>query len=170
MFDIKPLATSLALASYGTLALAQTGALEEVIVTGSYIKRESNATSASPISQYGSDVIEGLAAIAVGDVLNTFPQVTVQSNGDGFNTIPFWAGTANIGVSSVSLRNLGSARTLVLLNGRRYVSGVSANTGFGVDLNSIPTSMIERIDQRCELPPPVLVVVEHVVTGASRRE
>ena len=120
--------------------------LEEVIVTGSYIKRESNATSSAPISQYGSDVIEGLAAVAVGEVLNTFPQVTVQSNGDGFNTIPFGAGTANIGVSSVSMRNLGSARTLVLLNGRRYVSGVSANTGYGVDLNSIPTSMIERID------------------------
>jgi iron complex outermembrane receptor protein len=120
--------------------------LEEVIVTGSYIKRETNATSSAPISQYGSDVIEGLAAIAVGDVLNTFPQVTVQSNGDGFNTIPFGAGTANIGVSSVSMRNLGTARTLVLLNGRRYVSGVSANTGFGVDLNSIPTAMIERID------------------------
>ncbi len=120
--------------------------LEEIIVTGSNIQRATNANSSAPIAAIGSDVVEGLGAIAVGDVLRTFPSVTTQSNGDGFNTIPFGAGTANIGVSSVSLRNLGSARTLVLLNGRRYVSGVSANTGYGVDLNSIPTSMIERVD------------------------
>ena len=44
MFDIKPLATSLALASYGTLALAQTGALEEVIVTATNVNLHSQNT------------------------------------------------------------------------------------------------------------------------------
>ena len=120
--------------------------LEEIIVTGSNIQRATNANSSAPIAAIGSDVVDGIGAIAVGDVLNTIPSITTQSNGDGFNTIPFGAGTANIGVSSVSLRNLGSARTLVLVNGRRYVSGVSANTGYGVDLNSIPAAMIERVD------------------------
>ncbi len=44
--------------------------------------------------------------------------------------------------AGISLRNLGSARTLVLVNGRRWTTGLDGS----VDLNTIPTAMIERID------------------------
>lgn len=90
-------------------------------------------------------MIEGVAAISIGDVLNKIPSVTSAINGSSDNSSIGGAGS-NVGVSTTSLRNLGSARTLVLVNGRRYVSGVSANTGYGVDLNSIPTAIIERVD------------------------
>ena len=48
------------------------------------------------------------------------------------------------GVATVNLRNLGDARTLVLVNGRRFVAGVSGSSA--VDLNAIPTDFIERVE------------------------
>ena len=44
----------------------------------------------------------------------------------------------------VDLRDLGSDRTLVLVNGRRYVAGIPGSTA--VDLNTIPTDFIERVE------------------------
>jgi len=120
--------------------------VERIVVTGSNIfKGSSNASSSAPITEIGKESIEGVAAISIGDVLNRIPSVTSAINGSSDNVSLGGAGS-NVGVSTTSLRNLGSARTLVLVNGRRYVSGVSANTGYGVDLNSIPTAIIERVD------------------------
>ncbi|RFP08096.1 MULTISPECIES: TonB-dependent receptor domain-containing protein [unclassified Duganella] len=48
------------------------------------------------------------------------------------------------GIATVNLRNLGEARTLVLVNGRRFVAGVSGSSA--VDLNAIPTDFIERVE------------------------
>ncbi|WP_229459424.1 TonB-dependent receptor domain-containing protein [Massilia cavernae] len=52
--------------------------------------------------------------------------------------------TASAGVATVDLRNLGTSRTLVLVNGRRVVSGVPGDSA--VDLNTIPTDFIERVE------------------------
>jgi iron complex outermembrane receptor protein len=52
--------------------------------------------------------------------------------------------TSGGGVSTVNLRNLGDSRTLVLVNGRRFVSGVPGDTA--VDLNTIPVDFIERVE------------------------
>jgi outer membrane receptor protein involved in Fe transport len=120
--------------------------VERIAVTGSNIfKGSANVSSSAPITEIGKESIEGVAAISIGDVLNRIPSVTSAINGSSDNVSLGGAGS-NVGVSTTSLRNLGSARTLVLVNGRRYVSGVSANTGYGVDLNSIPTAIIERVD------------------------
>jgi len=51
---------------------------------------------------------------------------------------------ANTGMNTVDLRNLGHERTLVLVDGRRYVSSDVGE--ILVDMNSIPTSLVERID------------------------
>ena len=51
--------------------------------------------------------------------------------------------TSNSGVTTVNLRNRGDSRTLVLVNGRRFVSGVPDDTA--VDLNTVPTDLIERV-------------------------
>ncbi len=121
-------------------------ALEEVTVTGSNIQRGlSNLTSSAPVVEVGSEIIEGVGSISIEDVLNRVPSVTSELTASS-NNVSIGGFASNVGVSSTSLRNLGSARTLVLVNGRRYVSGVSANSGYGVDLNTIPTSMIERVD------------------------
>ncbi|WP_434928414.1 TonB-dependent receptor domain-containing protein [Shewanella sp. HL-SH2] len=120
--------------------------VERIAVTGSNIfKGSANVSSSAPITEISKESIEGVASISIGDVLSRIPSVTAAINGSSDNVSLGGAGS-NVGVSTTSLRNLGSARTLVLVNGRRYVSGVSANTGYGVDLNSIPTAIIERVD------------------------
>lgn len=52
--------------------------------------------------------------------------------------------TSGTGVASIDLRDLGTARTLVLVNGRRVVASVSGTST--VDLNVIPTQFLERVD------------------------
>jgi len=52
--------------------------------------------------------------------------------------------TSSAGVSTVDLRNLGISRTLVLVNGRRFVAGIPGESA--VDLNTIPTDFIERVE------------------------
>ena len=52
--------------------------------------------------------------------------------------------TSSAGVTTVNLRNLGDSRTLVLVTGRRFVSGVPGDSA--VDLNTIPTDFIERVE------------------------
>lgn len=52
--------------------------------------------------------------------------------------------TSSAGVATVDLRDLGSDRTLVLVNGRRFVAGIPGSSA--VDLNTIPTDFIERVE------------------------
>jgi iron complex outermembrane receptor protein len=77
----------------------------------------------------------------VADILNASP-VSITGLGQSNNT---FAGST-VGLQTTQLRGLGSSRTLVLVNGRRFVSGMSPSVGYAVDLNAIPTAMIERID------------------------
>lgn len=116
-----------------------------VTVTGSNIRQAENSVSSSPITEIGESLIKGTASVSIGDTLNRIPSITSDLSASSNNNSTGGA-AANVGVATTALRNLGSARTLVLVNGRRYVSGVSANTGYGVDLNSIPTSLIKRVD------------------------
>jgi len=119
--------------------------IQVVTVTGSNIRQAQNSVSSSPITEIGENLIKGTASVSIGDTLNGIPSITSGLSASSNNT-SVGGDAANVGVATTSLRNLGSARTLVLVNGRRYVSGVSANTGYGVDLNSIPTSLIKRVD------------------------
>lgn len=119
--------------------------VQVVTVTGSNIRQVQNSVSSSPITEVGESLIKGTASISIADTLNSIPSITSGISASSNNT-SIGGDASNVGVATTALRNLGSARTLVLVNGRRYVSGVSANTGYGVDLNSIPTSMIKRVD------------------------
>lgn len=120
---------------------AQDEAVEEIIVTGSHIRKDT-FTSSSPISVLDSQVIEGIGATNVGDLIARVPSVVAAIDGSSVNVnVP-----ASSGISTTALRNMGSSRTLVLVNGRRYVSGTSAGAGYGVDLNTLPTTMIERVE------------------------
>ncbi|ANO50464.1 TonB-dependent receptor plug domain-containing protein [Woeseia oceani] len=116
-------------------------AVEEIVVTGSHIRRDTFSSS-SPITVVDSELIGQVGETNLGDFLERVPSITSGSNGS--NT----SGNAGMstGLNTASLRNLGSERTLVLVNGRRFVSGVSASSGYGVDLNAIPTAIIERIE------------------------
>ncbi|GAA4860485.1 TonB-dependent receptor plug domain-containing protein [Luteimonas vadosa] len=139
-------AISFALVS-GATALAGTGVayaqdteqeattLDRIEVTGSRIKRTDIETS-QPILTLSRDEISAQGLTSVGDVIQN-----ITANGSTLNSTFNNGGN---GETRVSLRNLGSARTLVLVNGRRWVGG----TGLGgaVDLNTIPTAAVERIE------------------------
>ena len=120
-------------------AFAQTSdddvVLEEVVVTGSRIKR-SDDSSISPISVLTAEDLSVSGNLTLENFVQDMPAVNGGDFGAGVNN-------GNPGVASVSLRGLGPNRTLVLVNGKRFASA-SVN-GF-VDLNMIPTSIVDRIE------------------------
>lgn len=118
---------------------AQTGD-EEVLVTGSRIRRP-NDVAATPVTTVSSEEIFQSGRISVGDVLNDLPQLR-SSMGSQNST----SGLGTRGVNFLDLRGLGRSRTLVLVNGRRQVSADIINNGSAVDINTMPTDLIERID------------------------
>ena len=113
----------------------ETTELDRIEVTGSRIKRAEVETS-QPIFTMNREDIAAQGLTSVGDVIQN-----ITTNGSTLNTTMNNGGN---GETRVSLRNLGSNRTLVLVNGRRWVGG----TGLGgaVDLNTIPTAAVERIE------------------------
>jgi len=117
--------------------------VEEIIVTGSYLKR-SPADSPSPLSIIDRSHIEDIGANTVTDIIN---DMTYNSGSIGSSTV-FFGGDDSTGTGSVNLRNLGLGSTLVLLNSRRTVKSETDQTGSGyVDLEgTVPTIAIERIE------------------------
>src|SRR5688572_8261607 len=109
--------------------------LDRVEVTGSRIKRVDIETS-QPIFQLDREDILAQGLTSIGDVIQN-----LTANGSAQNSN---VNNGGDGESNVDLRNLGPGRTLVLVNGRRWVGG----TGLGgaVDLNSIPTAAVGRIE------------------------
>ncbi|MBV1908705.1 MAG: TonB-dependent receptor [Kangiellaceae bacterium] len=109
-----------------------------VIVTGSRIRRE-GFESPSPVTVINAEQIERSGVSALGDILANLPQLdstfTSQNSGSSIGTS---------GVGLLDLRGLGTARTLVLIDGRRHVAGSSGSGS--VDVNSIPAIMIERVE------------------------
>ena len=116
---------------------AQTGreeTLEEVVITGSRIRRAEFSSNA-PVATVDAEQLELTNTINTENLLNTLPQ-----------TVPGLDRTSNNpgnGTASVDLRGLGATRTLVLVNGRRVVPTTS---GGQVDINNIPNSLIESIE------------------------
>jgi len=117
--------------------LAEQGAKTEVItVTGSLIGRK-EVDSPSPISVVDRERMDDAGITNVGDILQKIP-----SQGNAINSQNNNGGD---GSTRIDLRSLGSARTLVLMNGRRLVpSGLGADAS--VDLGTIPLAMIERVE------------------------
>lgn len=115
--------------------------LEQIIVTGSRIQ-SSSMDAPQPITSISAEDFLDSGALTASEALNQLPQLgDALGGGSSINTLN---SGFNTGTQTVNLRNLGANRTLVLVNGRRHVGG---NVGTSaVDLNSIPTGMIERID------------------------
>jgi outer membrane receptor protein involved in Fe transport len=117
---------------------ADNATVEEVVVTGSRIKRDT-FSAPSPIATVSSETITESGNVILGDVLMDLPMVNANSNGQNTSSTLFNAGQARI-----DLRGLGASRTLVLVDGRRHVFSDAASPA--VDLNMIPSLMVERID------------------------
>lgn len=106
-----------------------------IIVTGSRIARP-DLQASSPIAVVSGTELQRSGQTNVEQFLNQLPQVAPGANASTNNG-------SDGGIATIDLRDLGPNRTLVLVNGRRFVP--SNNLGW-VDLNNIPAPLIERVD------------------------
>ncbi len=150
-FTKTPMATAIGLAITASAlgispqALAEEEALvEEVVVTGSRIKRDGFSNS-SPIDVLSAEQAITQGYTSVGALLqNTTiaagsPQVTAASSSA-------FVQNGGVGTATLSLRGLGANRTLVLLNGRRAGPAGTRGGVSSFDLNVLPLSSVERIE------------------------
>jgi len=114
--------------------------IEEVIVTGTRIKRRDFVT-ASPLTTIDRQVIFLSGQPTIEETLNRMQQVLPQIGRTSNN--PSQGNNPVVGGAEVDLRGLGPNRTLVLLNGRRVAPSGTDNR---VDLNTIPQFLIERVE------------------------
>ncbi len=112
---------------------------ETIVVTGSRIRRP-DLESASPVAVVDAQQIQSQGIVNTQDLLQKLPQVGIP----GLSRTNSNFLTSGNGVATINLRNLGDSRTLVLVNGRRFVPGV-AGTSI-VDVNNIPADFVERIE------------------------
>ena len=138
-----PLALGLALA-FAAPVTAQVGPATaadapetEIVVTGSRIARP-DLQSSVPVAVVSAERILQTGASNIQDVLATLPAVGQNISRTSSN----FSNTGN-GEATVNLRNLGSSRTLVLIDGRRSL-GIAGSSA--VDLNNIPADLIERVE------------------------
>ncbi len=121
------------------LAQAQTNdepaAVEEVVVTGSRIARR-DYVSNSPIMTMGAEQIEKTGSVTVDTLLNQMPQFVPSVSSTSNNP-------SNGGQANIDLRGLGTARTMVLIDGHRVVPSNSDGT---VDVNIVPAALIQNIE------------------------
>lgn len=123
---------------------------EAIVVTGSRIRRDPLSQDA-PIVFVDKSDIERTGLTSVADVLQRLPSsggaLNSKFNNSGNSGNPPDGGGVGAGSAEVDLRYLGAKRTLVLVDGLRWVNGASASGVPGsTDLNTIPESMIERIE------------------------
>jgi outer membrane receptor protein involved in Fe transport len=118
------------------LAQNEAGLVEEVIVTGSRIQ-QANLVTASPVTQIDAEEFRFQGTTRVEDLMRNMPQVYSNQNSSQSN--------GATGTATLNLRNLGDARTLVLVNGRRLPVG-SPLQAAGADINQIPAELIERVE------------------------
>ena len=146
----KSFLTALALSLAAPVAIAQEGdpqeardeAVEEVVVTGSRIKRDT-FSSVSPLQVISGQVSREVGAIDPSTILQDTSaaagtQIDVTFQGFVVDNGP--------GSSTIDLRGLGAQRTLVLINGRRAAPVGVEGAPFAVDLNVIPSTLVQQYE------------------------
>lgn len=121
----------------GTLSAQEV--VEEILITGSNVVRD-GYTSPTPTSVLTREDINTFSGTNIGDYLALLP--SFAGNQTPINTRRSTS-AGGAGISSLNLRNLGTARTLVLLDGQRVVA--SQPTG-QIDINPFPQQLIQRVD------------------------
>lgn len=129
----------------------------DIVVTGSRIARRGIET-ASPLQVVTSQDLDARGFQTIAQALNELPSFGVPGSS------PVGAGQSSFGAgqSFVNFLGLGTQRTLVLVNGRRFVSGNTSSifgpTGSGgnqVDINTIPTKLVDRIETVAAIGAPI---------------
>lgn len=115
-------------------------AMADIVVTGSRLGK-SGFTAPTPVTVVGEQKITALASTNLGDVLDrlpafrttTAPTTALSSTGSG----------GNLGARYMDLRGLGANRTLILVDGRRFVPSSILNA---VDTNLVPALLVKRVE------------------------
>jgi outer membrane receptor protein involved in Fe transport len=131
-------ASLLALPSFAQAQAAQEVGVDEIVVTGSRIRRDTFSAPV-PLAVVSGEAIRESGQTSLGEVLLDQPTMSVNTNAQSSSSSLFLAGQAR-----ADIRGLGTTRTLVLMDGRRIVFSDASSPG--VDLNLIPNLMIERVD------------------------
>lgn len=114
---------------------------EAIVVTGSRIARPDLQT-ATPVTSFDRESIVLSGKTNLTDFLTQSPALIGSSDSNanaGSN-----AGIGATGLNLLDLRNLGTNRTLVLVDGRRHVPSLPGSAA--IDVNSIPTDLVQRVD------------------------
>lgn len=98
------------------------GAVESIVVTGSYLPRRSQADRPTPISIVGGGLIEDIGAKRISDITRT---LTINTGSE--NNVDAFTQNATEGTSNINLHGLGVGSTLVLLNGHRQTTIAGQN-------------------------------------------
>jgi len=114
-------------------ALDSSQMLDAILVTGSRI-RSPNVEAVNPITSLTVESISASGVTNLQEIVNTIGALVGSDTDNELSS----------GESTINLRNLGTHRTLVLLDGQRVVGGSAGSAA--VDLNAIPLAMIERVD------------------------
>lgn len=112
-----------------------------IVVTGSRIRRPDFSTP-NPVISVGSDQIEASGTTNLTDFLTGYP--ALQGSSTSADNSGSGASIGYTGLNLLNLRNLGTDRTLVLVDGRRHIAGVPGSQA--VDINTIPSDLVERVD------------------------
>ncbi len=152
------LALAICLLATGNAALAQDAAPQaaaedsgsEIIVTGSRI-RQDPLNQDSPVIRLDQDALAQSGLSSVADILQRLPSASgglnSKVNNSGNLGNPPDGGGVGAGSAEIDLRYLAAKRTLVLVDGLRFVNGTSGSgIPATVDINSIPSNMVDRIE------------------------
>jgi len=121
----------------GAAAAQDAASVETVVVTGSLISRP-GFQAPTPVTAIGADDLTKAAQNTIADALNQLPEF-----GTATKPVSNFQGGGNAGANYINLRNFGTIRTLVLLDGERVVASALTNS---VDLNTLPSALIQRVD------------------------
>lgn len=157
--DVKKLPVTLVFSSVGFTSIEQTvfenyyvnvvlkegNVLNEVVLTGNRSKPRTILDSAVPIDNVSLKELQATGQTDIAKML-TYAIPSYNSTSQSISD-----GTAHF--DPADLRGLGPSRTLVLVNGKRknqsalvYVNDTPGKGEVGVDMKSIPTAAIERIE------------------------
>lgn len=112
---------------------------EDIVVTGSLVERNGFDTP-TPVTVIGEEALERVSAPSIADVINQMPALRPSLTPTSAVNA---GGNTQTGGNYLDLRGLGYARTMVLLDGRRYVP---SNPTGAVNINNIPQALIDRVD------------------------
>jgi outer membrane receptor for monomeric catechols len=129
-----------AMAQQQQAAGAAEEAAEELVVTGSRLRANPNETAPLPITTVDAAQLRALGNSDPAATLRQIPALLAS----GTVADSLERGAGGVGQATLSLRQLGANRTLVLIDGWRHVSGVAGSQT--VDVSTIPNALIERVD------------------------